>query len=98
MAFATLDETKAALVVDFNDDDALISTMIDAATEAVASYLKVDPATLTPVPPIVKVATMILTGYLYKNRDGNPENAFIPGYLPAPVISLLYSLRDPTVA
>lgn len=98
MPFATLAETKAAIVVDFNDDDALIEVMLAAATDAIATYLKIDPEALDPVPPVVKVATMIMTGYLYKNRDGNPDNAFPPGYLPVPVTSLLYPLRDPSVA
>jgi uncharacterized phage protein (predicted DNA packaging) len=98
MAFVTLDETKAALVVDFEDDDALLTLLIDAASESVAQYLKVDQETLEPTPATVKVATIILAGYLYKNRDKNPEDAFQPGYLPAPVMSLLYPLRDPTVA
>lgn len=98
MAFATLEETKAALVVDFSDDDGLIGTLLDAASESVAQYLKIEADGVSPVPSAVKVATMMLTGYLYKNRDKDPEGAFQPGYLPAPVLSLLYPLRNPTVA
>lgn len=39
----------------------------------------------------------MMDGQFYKDPDGNSENAFTPGFLPAPVISLLYPLRDPAL-
>lgn len=46
----------------------------------------------------VEQATLLLLGYLYKNRDENPDGAFAIGYLPAPVTALLYPLRRPALA
>jgi gp6-like head-tail connector protein len=43
----------------------------------------------------VQAATLIMLGFLYKDRDENPDQAFQQGYLPKPVTALLYSLRDP---
>ena len=50
------------------------------------------------VKPEVKAAVMLMLGYLCKDRDGDPDKAYQPGYLPAPVMSLLYPLRDPALA
>lgn len=98
MALTTLSEVKDALVVDSTDDDALLGLLMDAASEAVVNYLKVDAGSLDPVPAVVKVATIMLTAFLYNNRNHNPDETFRPGYLPAPVVSLLYPLRDPSIA
>jgi len=46
----------------------------------------------------VRAAVLILLGYLYKNRDENPDGEFLTGYLPAPVTAILYALRDPAIA
>lgn len=46
----------------------------------------------------IKSATLLMVGYLYKDRDENPEDAYQPGYLPAPVTALLYPLRDPALS
>ncbi|AXF51958.1 MAG: hypothetical protein [Caudoviricetes sp.] len=43
----------------------------------------------------VVAATLLMVGFLYKDRDENPDSAFERGYLPKPVTALLYSLRDP---
>ena len=46
----------------------------------------------------VEAAVLFLVGYLFKNRDENPTDAFQHGYLPPPVTALLYPLRDPVMA
>ncbi|MCY1299803.1 Phage gp6-like head-tail connector protein [compost metagenome] len=46
----------------------------------------------------VQQAVLLLVGFFYKDRDENPDSAFEAGYLPKPVTSLLYGLRDPAVA
>lgn len=43
----------------------------------------------------VQAAVLLLVGFLYKDRDENPDSAFDRGYLPKPVTALLYPLRDP---
>ena len=46
----------------------------------------------------VQAATLLMVGFLYKDRDENPDSAFDRGYLPKPVTALLYPLRDPALA
>jgi len=51
----------------------------------------------TVINPVIKSATLLMTGYLYRNRSDNEGAAFQQGFLPMPVTALLYPLRDPTV-
>lgn len=46
----------------------------------------------------VQAATLLMVGFLYKDRDENPDQAFQAGYLPKPVTALLYPLRKPALA
>jgi uncharacterized phage protein (predicted DNA packaging) len=99
--YTTLEATKSALRIDHDDDDANLSLLITASTRMVASYLKAaapDPEFLSEVSEEIQVATIMLVGYLYANPDSNPDKAFDPGYLPAPVQSILYPLRTPTLS
>jgi hypothetical protein len=52
------------------------------------------------VPAEVKVATKLLVGYFFRNRDGQEPatQGWQPGYLPTAVTALLYPLRDPALA
>lgn len=50
------------------------------------------------VPAIVQAATMYLTGWLYRNRDADPEQVFKGGFLPYPILALLGPMRDPVHA
>jgi hypothetical protein len=54
------------------------------------------------VPPEVKAATKILVGELFKNReaqqDGEIGGPYGYGFLPRPVVMLLFPLRDPALA
>lgn len=45
----------------------------------------------------VRAAVLLMVGFLYKDRDENPDSAFDRGYLPRPVTALLYPLRDPAL-
>lgn len=45
----------------------------------------------------VQVAVLLMTGFLYKDRDENRDGAYEMGYLPKPVTALLYPLRDPAM-
>jgi len=107
-AFVTLEATKARLNIETSDDDVMLDGMIEAATGAVIGYLKsaADPyldsggdvPSGTEVPAVIQTATIMLVGYFYRNRDQDPDGDFERGYLPAPVVSLLYPLRDPALA
>lgn len=46
----------------------------------------------------VQAAVLLMVGFLYKDRDENPDQAFSQGYLPKPVTALLYPLRKPALA
>lgn len=54
------------------------------------------------VPFEVQAATLLLVGEFYKNREGEQGGEIEPshgyGYLPRPVVALLYPLRDPALS
>lgn len=107
MMLATLEETKAALRIDGDDDDAALSLAIRAASAGVVAYLKSGADSFVAdgevingavVPSNVKIATIYWAGVLRRNPDNNVEGEITPGYPPAPVVSLLYQMRDPACA
>lgn len=103
----TLEQVKIGLREQSNDDDALLSALISGASGSIINYLKsaakhfldedgnVDP---DKVPAEVKSATITLVGILFRNPDHDPDGAFTQGRLPFMVTSLIYQLRDPTLA
>lgn len=114
MMLVTLQQARDQLRIDdISADDADLTLKIEAASRAVVRYLKSaadsfldtagDPfldsaGDVLYVPADVKLAVLVLTGYLYKNRDSDEEEAFDRGYLPKPVTGLLYDLRLPSLA
>lgn len=48
--------------------------------------------------PEVQQAVLYLLGVFYRDRDGQEMTDWQQGYLPMPVIALLYPLRDPAFA
>lgn len=75
---------------DSNDDPILDSSgdpmyVVDSAGDKLVSYH-------------VQAAVLLMVGFLYKDRDENPDQAFQAGYLPKPVTALLYPLRKPALA
>lgn len=74
---------------DSNDDPILDSAedpiyVVDSSGDKVVKYE-------------VQAAVLLMLGFLYKDRDENPDSAFDRGYLPKPVTALLYPLRDPAL-
>jgi hypothetical protein len=104
----TLAAAKAQLSMDHDSDDSLIYIFIEAASSAVLNYLNrsdaaeyldtSDEVDLETVEPEVKQAVLLLVNYFYNDRGGDDPGAYEHGYLPTPVIALLYPLRDPTSA
>lgn len=106
----TLEEAKAHLRVDHDLDDSTIEIYINGSSESVINYLDgaspylldEDGKETTKVKYVVKAATLIMVGEFYKNREANQDGAmptgFGYGYLPYPVVSLLYPLRYPVIA
>ena len=113
MMLVSLAQGKNHLRVDNDDEDNDLTLKIHAASAAVLNYLKSgankfldsngeveidsndDPV---GVPYEVSAATLLMLGFLYKDRDENADGAFEPGYLPRPVTALLYPLRQPALA
>lgn len=91
--FATLDEVKHHLRYDDDDSDEILTIYLQSAQTAVKNYItdKISDDML----PALKVATLLLVGYLDENR--NSENgAEFGNYLPAPVRQMLAPYRTPT--
>lgn len=109
LTLVTVEQVKAALRIDTTDDDATLALLVGAASNRIVRYLKdradavlgLDSAgeiTSDGIPDEVTVACIMLVGYLYRNPDQDPDGDFERGYLPKPVSSLLYMLRDPALA
>lgn len=75
----TLQTAKAHLRVDFSDDDALITSYIDAAEAHASDYLNraLTPwdATGNPVPQSVVQAILLAVGDFYENREAASQEA-----------------------
>lgn len=93
MTFATLDEVKHHLRYDDTDSDEILTIYLQSAQTAVKNYItdEINDDML----PALKVATLLLVGYLDDNR--NSENgAEFGNFLPAPVRQMLAPYRTPT--
>lgn len=110
MNLVTTQEAAAHLRIDYVTDGDL-ELKIAAASSAVLAYLKsasnawiLNGALIlnsggSPLLPVqVKQATLLLLGYFHKDRDEDTAGAYEMGYLPKPVMALLYPLRDPALA
>lgn len=91
-----LEDAKAHLRVDTDDEDALITDKAAAATAIVLDYVKAaDEAwTVDTVPSRIRAAILLVLTNLYANRgDGEA-----PTPLSQPVTDCLFGLRYPTFA
>ncbi len=117
MRLVSVQEASDHVRRDTGDDDEDFELKVEAASELVLDYIGATADAWTDsagqtfddsngdaldVPKRVKAATLMLVGYLYRERDASNENQ-VPtqwgyGYLPIGVTALLYSMRKPTVA
>lgn len=109
----TLQQASDHLRRDTTDDDTDLEDKIMAASNIVLNYVgagaddfinssNVDSTGNPIIPRAVQAATLLMIGYLYKNREpADPktmtEIQYMLGYLPMPVTALLYPYRTPTV-
>lgn len=94
MRYATLDDVKHHLRYDDDASDEILSSYLFAATRAVNNYITEAPT--DDMIPVLKVATLLMVGYLDDNR--NAERGDVHGnYLPASVRQLLAPYRKPTI-
>lgn len=114
MMLVTLQQARDHLRSDTEADDNDLRLKVEAASDLVAGYLKAGGmASFTDsagdvledsagdaigVPRRVQAATLLMVGYLYKDRDTNADGAYEMGYLPKPVMAMLYPMRDPALA
>jgi hypothetical protein len=68
-----------------------------SSSEVVGSSDSESEGTGLSVPPEVELAVMVMVGILARDRDGVEMADWEHGYLPKPVIALLYPLRDPAL-
>lgn len=110
----SLEQAKIHQRIDNDDEDSDVELKIAAASAAVMEYLKADGCAdftdssgeviedsagiAVDVPKNVQGATLLMFGYLYKDRDNDVNKEYEPGYLPRPVTALLYGRRTPSVA
>lgn len=100
----TLQEARDQIQSTHSADDNDLTMKIRAASEAVLTYLKVSDEASIPERATfaAKQATLILVAEFYRNREaeqaGEVDQAFGYGYLPRPVVALLYPHRDPSLA
>lgn len=108
----SLQQARDHLRSDATDDDSDLTLKIHAASAAVLNYIRNGADIFTDssgepildsngapigIPYEVQAATLLMIGYLYKDRDSDPDKAYEYGYLPKPVMSLLYPHRVPSL-
>lgn len=74
MAYATLEELKAQLRIDFDDEDAVLTDYLEAATDYIRPFLIDDPeADSPPGEPSsdLKQATLLIAGSWYSQREAS---------------------------
>ena len=100
----TLKEARDHLQSTHDVDDADLMLKIQSASAAVLTYLRLEDEADIPLTAAfqAKAATLILVGEFYANREAEQAGAvdvqFGYGYLPRPVVALLYPHRDPAIA
>lgn len=116
MKLVSVEQASQHVRRDNGDDDGDFELKVEAASELVLDYIGAGAEAWTDsagepfedsngvaidVPKRVQAATLMLIGYLYRERDGSNEypvqSQWGYGYLPIGVTALLYSLRRPTV-
>lgn len=113
MMLVSLEKTKLRLRFDDAAADPDIELAIQGASRLVLQYIG-DKAegffdttgqialdtngVATDMPEDIQNATMYLAGWMIRNPDSDPDKSFEMGYLPLPVIAMLYHYRVPTVA
>jgi uncharacterized phage protein (predicted DNA packaging) len=99
MAYVDLDLVKQNLRLDSDDEDELLQSMIDAATEYIRPFLDHDPDSDVPPsdpPPQLQQAMLMLIAAWFENRQtivGTSSVREIPKEIPYGVQDVLRNLR-----
>ena len=73
-----LEKVKANLILQHNEDDALLQSYITAATSYAESYQHVESAAYAtkPMSPTTEQAVIMLSSHFYESRDGSTGGFF----------------------
>ena len=89
MSYATLDDVKQHLRYDDNSNDVVLQSYLDASEQVIDGFITdtVD----DKMRKALKVATLLLCGYLDDDRNGEAVHTFSPTYSGLPHSCLLYT-------
>lgn len=108
----SLDVAKVDWLVDHDADDERIERILKSASEICLRYLNLpldtyddsdgevieDSDGQPDVEFSLRAAILLLGGMMYRDPTGKDPAGWSQGYLPTPVVSLLYPMRDPALA
>jgi len=78
MDVIALDEAKAHLRVDFDDDDLVLGRMVSAANAHVSALVYPDAEDEPETPPAdIVQAALLIVGHWYMNRENAAEGALV---------------------
>ena len=84
----TLDEAKAYLRVDYDDEDELIQEMLSSSESIVADVSRLSKEEQEEYPTVMKIATLFTLGYLYEHREEADHHELVLS-----LRSLLFGIR-----
>lgn len=73
----TLEEMKAYLRVDFDDDDSIITALITGAEKLCADILRTDDTSVLSQAENGKVAVMYAVAYFYEHREKADHHSLV---------------------
>ncbi len=87
----TVREVKNHLRIQHDEEDELISTLIDQAQAVAEDFCRVQFS--NPVPEPVRLAVMLMVSHYYENRDNPDRQVYVT--MRIAFENLLYPYRDP---
>lgn len=90
MVVVTLEEMKNYLRVDFDDDDALLESIISQSQQICMDVARLLDAEEFEKQPVAKVAVMYAVAYLYEHREEADHHGLMIG-----LRNLLFGVREP---
>ncbi len=86
----TLEEMKNYLRVNFEDDDALLESIISQSQQICMDVARLSDAEEFEKQPVAKVAVMYAVAYLYEHREEADHHGLMIG-----LRNLLFGVREP---
>jgi len=93
MAYVKVEEAKAYLRIEYDEEDELIKSLIKKAEAAADSYCRVEFAEMDEIPEAAKHAVLLYVGHYYENRENADRESY--NAMRAAFENLLYPHRDP---